>query len=283
MSLKAEAVGYRDLEEKARALRRHVVNMTAAANSGHPGGSLSAADIVAALYFRVMRGLDPQNPKNPDRDRFVLSKGHCCPVLYAALAEKGFIPVDELETFRKLHSRLQGHPDMNKVPGVEASAGSLGQGFSMAVGMALAGKIDGRGYRVYALLGDGECQEGQVWEAAMSAAHYRLDNLVAIVDRNGLQIDGPTEEVMGLDPLPDKWSAFGWHTLEIDGHSFPEILAALDEAAAVRGKPTAIIARTVKGKGVSFMENAVEWHGVAPNAEQRQQALAELGGVAGEH
>lgn len=281
MQLKAEVANFKDLEDKARILRRHVINMVAAANSGHPGGSLSSADVVAALYFRVMRGLDPRNPKNPDRDRFVLSKGHCCPVLYAALAEKGFIPVDELETFRKLHSRLQGHPDMTKVPGVEASAGSLGQGISMAVGMALAGKIDKRGYRVFVLLGDGECQEGQVWEAAMSAAHYHLDNLVAIIDRNRLQIDGPTEEVMSLEPLAEKWTAFGWHTVEIDGHSFPQIVAAL-EASPVPGKPMAIIANTVKGKGVSFMENAVEWHGVAPNQEQRQQALAELGGVAGE-
>ncbi len=270
---------YADLEEKARLLRRHVIVQTAAAASGHPGGSLSAADIVTALYFRVLRGLDPANPRNPDRDRFVLSKGHVCPVLYAALAEKGFIPREELMTFRKLHSRLQGHPDMTKVPGVEASAGSLGQGLSMAVGMALAAKLDGRSYRVYCLLGDGECQEGQVWEAAMSAAHYKLDNLVAIVDRNGLQIDGPTEEVMSLGDLVAKWRAFGWHALEIDGHSFPEILAAFEEAAATTGRPTAIVARTVKGKGVSFMENAVEWHGVAPNAEQRDLALAELGGV----
>lgn len=281
MSPKAEAPvqDIAALEDVARTLRRHIIVQTAAASSGHPGGSLSAADIVAALYFRVMRGLDPADPKNPDRDRFVLSKGHCCPVLYAALAEKGFLPREELTTFRKLHSRLQGHPDMNKVPGVEASAGSLGQGISMAVGMALAGKLDGRGYRVYALLGDGECQEGQVWEAAMAAAHYKLDNLVAIVDRNGLQIDGPTEEVMSLEPLAEKWRAFGWHTLEIDGHAFPAILAAFDEAAATAGRPTAIIARTVKGKGVSFMENAVEWHGVAPNAEQRDRALAELGGM----
>ncbi len=281
MSPKADAAvrDYTDLEDVARTLRRHVIVQTSTAASGHPGGSLSAADIVAALYFRVMRGLDPSNPKNPDRDRFVLSKGHCCPVLYAALAEKGFIPREELTTFRKLHSRLQGHPDMNKVPGVEASAGSLGQGISMAVGMALAGKLDGRSYRVYTLLGDGECQEGQVWEAAMAAAHYKLDNLVAIVDRNGLQIDGPTEDVMSLEPLAEKWRAFGWHTLEIDGHAFPEILAALDEASATKGRPTAIIANTVKGKGVSFMENAVEWHGVAPNAEQRDKALAELGGI----
>lgn len=282
MSLKASAVttgGYQDLEEMARRLRRHVIVQTAAANSGHPGGSLSAADIVAALYFRVMRGLDPANPKNPDRDRFVLSKGHCCPVLYAALAEKGFIDRGLLPTFRQFHSPLQGHPDMNKVPGVDASAGSLGQGISMAVGMALAGKVDGRDYRVYALLGDGECQEGQVWEAAMSAAHYKLDNLAAIVDRNRLQIDGPTEEVMALGDLAGKWQAFGWHTIEIDGHDFGRIIAAMEEATATRGRPTAVIANTVKGKGVSFMEGAAEWHGTAPNAEQRDKALAELGGV----
>lgn len=268
---------YSDLEEKARALRRHVIEMTCIAQSGHPGGSLSAADVVAALYFRVLR-VDPANPRDPDRDRFVLSKGHCCPVLYAALAERGFFPREWLKTFRRLHSPLQGHPDMNKVPGVEASAGSLGQGFSMAVGMALAAKIDGRSYRVYALLGDGECQEGQVWEAAMSAAHYGLDSLVAIVDRNGLQIDGPTEEVMALEPLADKWRAFGWHTLVIDGHSFPEIMGALNEAAATKGRPTAIVAETVKGKGVSFMEGIVDWHGKACTLEEAVVALRELGG-----
>lgn len=278
MRLKAEAETYRDLEAKAGAMRRHVIDMTWSANSGHPGGSLSAADIVATLYFRVMQGLDPANPKNPDRDRFVLSKGHCCPILYSALIEKGYLPAEERLTFRKLHSRLQGHPDMHKCPGVEFPAGALGQGICGAVGMALAGKLDARNYRVYCMVGDGECQEGEVWEAAMAGAHYKLDNMVVIVDRNGLQIDGPTEDVMSLEPLADKWRAFGWHTLEIDGHSFQEILAALDEAAATKGRPTAIVARTVKGKGVSFMENSVEWHGTAPNGEQRAKALAELGG-----
>lgn len=267
-----------DLDRMARRLRRHIVRMTAAARSGHPGGSLSAADIVSALYFRVMRNIDPADPRNPDRDRFILSKGHCCPVLYAALAEKGFFDPGQLETFRQLHSPLQGHPDMRKLPGVEMNTGSLGQGLSAGVGMALAGRIDGRTYRVYVLLGDGECQEGQVWEAAMAAAHYKLDNLVAIVDRNNLQIDGPTEQVMSLEPLADKWRAFGWHVIEVDGHSLPGLLSAFAKAAAVGGKPTVIIASTVKGKGVSFMENAVEWHGVAPTVEQRDLALAELGG-----
>ncbi len=269
---------YADLAEIARRIRRHIIVMTAAAGSGHPGGSLSAADILAVLYWRVLR-IDPQNPQDPDRDRFVLSKGHCSPALYAALAERGFFPREWLTSFRKLHSPLQGHPDMRKLPGVEMSTGALGQGFSTAVGMALAARVDGRDYRVYALLGDGECQTGQVWEAAMSAAHYRLDNLVAIVDRNGLQIDGPTEQVMALEPLADKWRSFGWHTLVIDGHSFPAILEACEEARRVKGKPTAIIARTVKGRGVSFMENVVDWHGVAPNQEQRDRALEELGGV----
>lgn len=267
-----------DLGRVARTLRRHIIRMTAAARSGHPGGSLSAADIVAALYFRVLRNIDPANPKDPDRDRFILSKGHCCPVVYAALAEKGFVDRGQLDTFRQLHSPLQGHPDMRKLPGIEMNTGSLGQGLSAGVGMALAGKIDKRTYRVYVLLGDGECQEGQVWEAAMAAAHYNLDNLVAIVDRNNLQIDGPTEQVMSLEPLADKWRAFGWHTIETDGHSFPGILSAFAEAASVQGRPTAIIASTIKGKGVSFMENAVEWHGTAPNAEQRDRALADLGG-----
>ncbi len=275
----AQATDTKDLTEIARSVRQHIVRMTSAANSGHPGGALSAADIVTALYFRVMKGLDPNNPRNPDRDRFILSKGHACPVLYGVLAEKGYIPRELVLTFRKLHSILQGHPDMNKVPGVDMSAGSLGQGLSAGVGMALAAQLDNRNYRVYVMLGDGECQEGQVWEAAMAGAHYKLDNLIAIVDRNGLQIDGPTETVMGLDPLQDKWASFGWHVIEIDGHSFPEILAAFDEASSVKEKPVVIIARTIKGKGVSFMENAVEWHGTAPSAEQRDKALAELGGI----
>ncbi|MCL6628231.1 MAG: transketolase [Armatimonadetes bacterium] len=265
-----------NLEEKARLIRQDIIVMTGAAKSGHPGGSLSAADIMAALYFHVMR-YDPKNPKWPDRDRFVLSKGHACPVLYAALAEAGFYPKEEIITFRHIDSRLQGHPDMKKLPGVEFSTGSLGQGLSGAAGMALAGKLDKRDYRVFALIGDGESEEGQIWEAAMSSVHYGLDNLTAITDFNGLQIDGPNCEVMNITPLPDKWRAFGWHVIEIDGHNFVEILDALAPEAKVPGKPTMIIAHTIKGKGVSFMENQCDWHGKAPNEEQVKQALAELG------
>ncbi|MBO8129093.1 MAG: transketolase [Peptococcaceae bacterium] len=264
------------LEEKARQIRRHVISMLGAAGSGHPGGSLSAADIVTALYFKVMR-VDAQNSRWPDRDRFVLSKGHAAPVLYAALAEKGFFPLDELNGLRKLGSPLQGHPDMRKVPGVEMSTGSLGQGLSAASGMALAGKLDGKDYRVYVLLGDGELQEGQVWEAAMAASHYGLDNLTAFIDYNGFQIDGPVEEVMSIDPVAEKWRAFGWHVISIDGHDFGQILKAVEEAGTA-GRPTAVVAKTVKGKGVSFMENQVDWHGVAPKGEQIDQALAELAG-----
>jgi len=272
---------HRDLEEKAGAIRRHVIEMTAAARSGHPGGSLSAADILSALYFRVMR-IDPSRPDWPERDRFVLSKGHAAPALYAALAERGFFPVEELETLRRLHSRLQGHPDMRKTPGVEASTGSLGQGLSMANGMALAARLDGRDWRVYVLLGDGECEEGQVWEAAMAAAHYRLDNVTAFLDYNGLQIDGPIERVMSPTPLDQKWRAFGWHVAVIDGHDFDQILGAVEEAKKTKGQPTMIIARTIKGKGVRFMENEVDWHGKAPTPEQAEQALRDLekGGAA---
>ena len=265
----------RKLETTAKGIRRYIILMTAAAGSGHPGGALSATDIVTALYFAVLR-LDPKRPDDPDRDRFVLSKGHAAPLLYAALAVKGFFPQQELMTLRKLGSRLQGHPDMRKLPGVEMSTGSLGQGLSAANGMALAARLDGRDYRVYVLLGDGECQEGQIWEAAMAAAHYKLDNLTAFLDYNGLQIDGPVEEVMSLGPVADKWRAFGWHVIEIDGHNFQQILDAVAEAKETKGKPTMIIARTVKGKGVSFMENQVDWHGTAPKAEQASKALEEL-------
>lgn len=265
----------RRLEEKARALRRHVIAMTGQAGSGHPGGSLSCADIVAALYFEVLR-IDPQRPHWEDRDRFVLSKGHAAPVLYAALAERGFFPVEKLLTLRRLGSPLQGHPDMKRLPGVEFSTGSLGQGLAAANGMALAARLDKKDYRVYVLLGDGEIQEGMVWEAAMAAAHYRLDNLTAFLDYNGLQIDGPLAEVMGVEPLPEKWRAFGWDVQVIDGHSMAEILAAVERARAVKGKPQMIIARTVKGKGVSFMENQVDWHGTAPKPEEVARALAEL-------
>lgn len=227
----------KELENKARILRKHIIKMTCAAGSGHPGGSLSAADIVAALYFHELR-LDPSRPDWPDRDRFVLSKGHAAPVLYAALAERGFFPVEELLNLRKLGSRLQGHPDMRKVPGVEMSTGSLGQGLSAANGMALAARLDRRDYRVYVLLGDGEIQEGQIWEASMAAAHYKLDNVTAFLDHNGYQIDGPVREVMSPEPVAAKWRAFGWHVIEIDGHNLSEILSALAEAKTVRGRPT---------------------------------------------
>lgn len=264
------------LTAQARQLRRHVISMLGEAGSGHPGGSLSAADIVAALYFRVLR-LDPHRPDWPERDRFILSKGHAAPLLYAALAERGFFPVEELRTLRQLGSRLQGHPDLRKLPGVEMSTGSLGQGLAAANGMALAGKLDRREYRVYVLLGDGEIEEGMIWEAAMAAAHYRLDNLTAFLDYNGLQIDGPVKEVMSVEPVADKWRAFGWYVLEINGHDFREILGAVEEARSVRGRPTMVICHTVKGKGVSFMENEVKWHGSAPGPEETARALAELG------
>lgn len=263
------------LAAKAAAIRHHIVRMVAEAGSGHPGGSLSAADIVTALFFHEMR-LDPANPDWPDRDRFILSKGHAAPVLYAALAEKGFFPTDELLSLRKTGSRLQGHPDMRKVPGVEMSTGSLGQGLSVANGMALAGRLDGKDYRVFVLLGDGEIQEGQVWEAAMASAHYKLDHVVAILDHNHLQIDGRIEDVMSPEPVADKWRAFGWRVLEIDGHDFPAILEALAQTRKTDGRPTMIVANTVKGKGVSFMENQVKWHGVAPTAEELARAMEEL-------
>ncbi|MHB8157306.1 MAG: transketolase [Desulfocucumaceae bacterium] len=265
------------LKARACEMRQDIIRMLCRAGSGHPGGSLSAADIVAALYFKVMR-IDPDNPKKPDRDRFVLSKGHAAPVLYSALAQRGYFPREELDTLRKLGSRLQGHPDMKRLPGVEMSTGSLGQGLSAANGMALAGKLDRLDYRVYVLLGDGENQEGQVWEAAMAAAHYKLDNLTAFVDHNRLQIDGPIEEVMSPEPVADKWKAFGWDVQVIDGHDMLQILQALEKASTVRGKPQMIVAETVKGKGVSFMENGVGWHGVAPKQEEMEKALAELAG-----
>ncbi|MFZ5596387.1 MAG: transketolase [Bacillota bacterium] len=263
------------IKTRANEMRQDIIRMLGQSGSGHPGGSLSAADIVAALYFKVLR-IDPADPRNPNRDRFVLSKGHAAPVLYAALARKGFFPPEELLTLRKLGSRLQGHPDMKKLPGVEMSTGSLGQGLSAANGMALAGKMDGLDYRVYVLLGDGEIQEGQVWEAAMAAAHYGLDNLTAFLDHNRLQIDGPIEEVMSPEPVADKWRAFGWDVQVIDGHDIEQILGAIKKASGVNGRPQMIIAETVKGKGVSFMENQVGWHGVAPKPEETERALEEL-------
>lgn len=262
--------------EKARQIRRDIISMLGQAGSGHTGGSLSASDILACLYFWEMN-IDPQNPDWKARDRFVLSKGHAAPVLYAALAEKEFFPRDYLNRLRKLGSPLQGHPDMRKLPGVEASTGSLGQGISWAVGMALAGKMDKKPYRVYVLLGDGEIEEGMVWEASMAAAHYKLDNLMAFVDNNGLQIDGRVEEVMSPLPIPDKFRAFGWEVLEINGHDHRQIMEALNTARTVPDKPTAVIARTIKGKGCSFMENRAEWHGVAPKPDEVEKALAELG------
>ena len=267
----------KELEGRARRLRKHIIRMIFAAQSGHPGGSLSAIDIMTALYFNVMNH-KPTEPKWEDRDRFVLSKGHAAPALYACLAESGYFPVEELCTLRQIGSRLQGHPDMRKTPGVEASTGSEGQGLSMGIGMALACKLDRKNYRVYVMLGDGELDCGQIWEAAMSAAFYKVDNLVAVVDRNKLQLDGPTEQIMSLEPLSDKWKSFGWHVIEINGHDFKEILKAFEDAKEVKGKPTVIIAHTVKGKGVSFMEGAVGFHGKAPNKEQHDQAMKELGG-----
>jgi transketolase len=264
------------LETKANLLRRHIIKMTFAAQSGHPGGSLSYADIVTALFFKVMRHR-PNEPNWEDRDKFVLSKGHAAPVYYAALAESGYFPVEDLQSLRKLGSHLQGHPCRMKTPGVEISTGSLGQGLSVANGMALAAKLDRRLTRIFCLMGDGELQEGQNWEAAMLASHYKLDNITAFVDRNKMQIDGPTEQVMSLEPLVDKWRAFGWNVLEINGHDMRQILDACDTAAHVTGKPTMIIAHTIKGKGVSFMEGAIAFHGKAPNADEYRIALKELG------
>jgi transketolase len=259
----------------AKKLRWLAIKMIGAAGSGHPGGSLSAAEIMAVLYFHEMR-VDPEQPDWPDRDRFILSKGHAAPLLYAALAERGFLPEEELMTLRRLGTRLQGHPDCRRLPGVDMSTGSLGQGLSVGNGLALAARLDRRSYRVYVLLGDGEIQEGMVWEAGMAAAHYGLDNLVAIVDHNGLQIDGPVSQVMSVEPMAAKWEAFGWEVVSVDGHEVESIAWALDHARSVKGKPTVIIARTIKGKGVSFMENRVEWHGVAPKGEELDRALKEL-------
>ena len=264
------------LKSAALDMRRDILNTIYEAGSGHPGGSLSAVELLASLYYTELRH-DPSKPDWPERDKFILSKAHACPVLYVVLAHCGYFPKDELKTFRKINSRLQGHAHTT-TPGVEMSGGSLGHGLSFGVGAAMAGKIDGSSSRVFVMLGDGECDEGQVWEAAMSASHYRLDNLVAIVDRNGIQNDRFTSEVMNLEPLADKWRSFGWHTIEIDGHSFPAVLGALEEARSVKDKPTVIVAATVKGKGVSFMENNPDYHGRAPNAEQLEQALKELAG-----
>lgn len=268
---------YKELQAIAKEIRKDIIKMLEKSGSGHPGGSLSAVEILTALYFEKMN-IDPKNPKWEERDRFVLSKGHAAPVLYAALANKGYFPKEELDKLRKIDNMLQGHPDMKSTPGVDMTTGSLGQGIAAANGMALAGKLDGKDYKVYVLLGDGEAQEGLVWEAAMLSSHYKLDNMVVFLDYNGLQIDGTNEEVMRIDPIGDKFKSFGWHVVEIDGHSFEEIFNALDEVEKVKDKPSIIIAQTVKGKGVSFMENQVGWHGNAPSKEEAIKAIEELEG-----
>ncbi len=265
-----------ELTEKARQMRGHIIRMLAAAKSGHPGGSLSSVELLAYLYFHKMN-IDPDHPKMPDRDRFVLSKGHAAPVLYAALAERGYFDKSHLTSLRKFKSIIQGHPDMKRTPGVDISSGSLGQGLSVGNGMALAAKLDKKNYRVYVLMGDGELEEGQVWEAAMTSVHYKLDNLTAFVDYNHLQIDGTIEEVKSLYDVPGRFRAFGWHVIEIDGHSFEALDKAVAEAEATKGRPTMVILNTCKGKGCSFMENQAGWHGMAPKPEEAALALKELG------
>ena len=265
----------KELENMAKEVRKGIIEAVYHAQSGHPGGSLSVADILTVLYFNELN-IDENNSKWEDRDRFVLSKGHCSPALYSCLANRGFFPVEDLKTFRNIDSYLQGHPDMKKIPGVDMTTGSLGQGLSAAVGMAIDGKMDNKSYRVYSVLGDGEIEEGQIWEAAMSANKYHLDNLCVIVDNNNLQIDGTIEEVMSPYPIDEKFRSFGFEIIKIDGHNMQEILDAFDVAKHVKGKPVCIIAKTVKGKGISFMENQVGWHGKAPNEEQYKIAMEEL-------
>ena len=264
------------LKETARKIRIGIIDAVYSASSGHPGGSLSAADILTYLYFEEMN-IDPNNPKMEDRDRLVMSKGHASPVLYSTLAHRGYFPIEDLKTFRKADSYLQGHPDLKKTPGVDMTTGSLGQGVSAACGMAMAAKMDGSSRRVYAVVGDGESEEGQVWESVMFAAHYKLDNLCYIIDWNGLQIDGTIDEVISPAPYADKFAAFGWNVIEADAHDFDSLETAFAAARACEGRPTVIIAKSVKGKGVSFMENQVSWHGAAPNAEQYETAMADLG------
>lgn len=264
------------LEAMAQKLRQHIIEMTCHAGSGHPGGSLSAADIITALYFKVMNH-DPKNPSLPERDRFVMSKGHAAPVLYAALAEAGYFPINYLNSLRRIGSSLQGHIDMLALPGIEMSTGSLGQGLSAANGMAMAGKLDKKKYRVYCLLGDGECHEGQIWEAAMTSSHRKLDNLTVIVDHNKYQIDGSVEEIKSLSPFAEKWKAFGFNVIKCDGHKMKSILSSIDKAHKTKGKPSIIIADTIKGKGVKFMEERpLDYHGKAPSQEEREQALSML-------
>ena len=267
-----------ELEKQANKIRQDVIKLVYSAKSGHPGGSLSIADIMTYLYFEELK-VDPKNPKAEERDRFVLSKGHCAPALYACLKEKGFFTEAEMQDFRQVSGILQGHPDMKHIPGVDMTTGSLGQGLSAAVGMGIAAKLDKKDYRVYCVLGDGEIEEGQVWEAAMSASHYKLDNLCAIIDNNNLQIDGEIRDVMSPYPIDEKFKSFGFHVITIDGHNFEEIEKAIEEAKTCKERPTAIIAKTVKGKGVSYMEDKAEWHGKAPNEEQYMQAIKELEGM----
>lgn len=267
-----------ELQKYANRIRQGVIKAVYSAKSGHPGGSLSIAEILAVLYFNQMN-IDEKNPKAKERDRLVLSKGHTAPALYSALALRGFFDMDELSNFRNINSNLQGHPDMKNIPGVDASTGSLGQGLSIANGMALGSKQDSEGVRVYCICGDGEIQEGQIWEATMTASHYKLDNLCLIIDNNNLQIDGKVNEVMSVYPIDEKFKSFGFETINVDGHNIQELISAFEQAKKVKGKPTAIIANTIKGKGVSFMENEASWHGKAPNEEQYKQAMKELGGV----
>lgn len=264
-----------NLKEIAKRIRRNIIEEVYSAQSGHPGGALSCADILTALYFNQMN-INPEKPDDESRDRFVLSKGHASAALYATLAERGYFSKEELANFRKIGERLQGHPDMKHIPGVDMSAGSLGQGLSVANGMALSSKMDGKGFRVYCLLGDGEIEEGQVWEAAMTSAHYKLDNLCVIVDNNKLQIDGSVEEVMSVYPIKEKFESFGFEVFEVDGNNIDSLITVFQKAKTVKGKPTVIVAKTIKGKGISFMENQVGWHGKAPNEEQYKQAISEF-------
>lgn len=273
--IKSQCMDIKSMEERAKVIRRHVVRMLARAGSGHPGSSLSTVDLLVALFYNKLKH-NPQQPAWPDRDRFVMSKGHGCPALYAVLSEMGYFGIDKLDTLRQFGSILQGHPCMKTTPGIEISGGSLGQGLSVGLGIALAAKLDKKDYRTYVMLGDGEIEEGQVWEAAMAASHYKADNLCAIIDQNGLQIDGFIHEIMSSHPIPDKWRGFGWHVIEINGHDYKAISSAYDEAENIKGRPTVIVAKTIKGKGVSFMENQVDWHGKAPSKEEAERALAEL-------
>ncbi|MGD9236501.1 MAG: transketolase [Desulfobacterales bacterium] len=273
--MSSEPMSIEELEKMAVVIRCDIIDMICTAAAGHPGGSLSAADVVTALYFRVMR-IDPKNPDWPDRDRFILSKGHACPVWYAALAERGYFDKAHLKTLRQLGSILQGHPDMRKTPGIDMTAGSLGHGLSAGLGMALSGKLQQKDYHVFVVIGDGESQEGSIWEAAMAAPRFKLDNLIAILDYNHLQNDYSVDDIMPIEPVVDKWQAFGWNVIDIDGHNMAQVVRALEDAKSHRGAPTIVVANTVKGKGVSYMENVCEWHGKAPCQEEADQALEEL-------